>query len=239
MKVAVVTPTIGANTFGHCLQSVQNQTYPDLIHYVFIDGEEHHEKVIPILFASQKKHPKKLVVLEENVGKGWYGHRVYSACSFLVNADIICYLDEDNWYDSNHVQSLVDTIQSKQLDWAFSLRKIYDKNGEYICQDNCESLGKWPVYFNDQVFHIDTSSFAVKRDVAVTVGHAWYGQWGADRQFFGALKHFYPKFDCSGKYSLCYRLDGNTNSVPKEFFFEGNIANKHKYHDNFPWCQNV
>jgi hypothetical protein len=64
------------------------------------------------------------------------------------------------------------------------LRKIYDKQGNYICEDNCESLGKWPVYFNDEVFHVDTSSFAVKRDVAVRIGQSWYGQWGADRQFF-------------------------------------------------------
>ena len=66
--------------------------------------------------------------------------------------------------------------------------------------------------------HIDTSSFAVKRDVAVRIGHAWYGQWGADRQFFTNLKQNFPKFACTNTHSLCYRLDGNPNSVNKEFF---------------------
>jgi len=33
--------------------------------------------------------------------------------------------------------------------------KIYNKDGEYVCEDNCESLGKWPVYFNDDGKIID------------------------------------------------------------------------------------
>jgi hypothetical protein len=124
-------------------------------------------------------------------------------------------------------------------DWAYSLRKIYDKNGNYLCDDNCESLGKWPVFFNNEVFHIDTSSFAIRRDVAVRIGHAWYGQWGADRQFFGALRNNFPKFDCSNDYTMCYRLDGNPNSVTHEFFENGNAASAEKYSTNFPWKQGV
>jgi glycosyltransferase involved in cell wall biosynthesis len=233
MKVAVVTPTIGASTLTQCIESVQNQSYQDLTHYVFLDGEEHFSKVQMIGLDRDKKHPIKSIALQENVGKGWYGHRVYAACSFLVNADVICYLDEDNWYEPCHVEKLVRKIEEGN-DWAYSLRKIYDKNGEYICEDNCESLGKWPVYFNDSVFHIDTSSFAVRRDVAVAIGHAWYGQWGADRQFFGAIKQYYSKFACTNAHTSCYRLDGNPNSVSQEFFEQGNAIQSQKYNE-FPW----
>ena len=236
MKVAVVTPTIGAETLAQCIESVQNQTYQDLTHYVFLDGVEHYEKIHPILYESSGKRTIQTVELEENVGKGWYGHRVYAACSFLVNADVICYLDEDNWFEPNHVEKLVEVLEEGN-DWAYSLRKIYDKEGNYICEDNCESLGKWPVYFNPSVFHIDTSSFAVRRDVATRIGHAWYGQWGADRQFFGFLKQHYTKHQCSNEYSLCYRLDGNPKSVTKEFFEEGNKVLEEKYGKNFPWLQ--
>ena len=85
-------------------------------------------------------------------------------------------------------------------------------------------------------FHIDTSSFAVRRDVAVRIGHAWYGQWGADRQFFGALKSNFPKFDCTNAHTLNYRLDGNPNSVNKKFFFDGNAVMHRKYGEMpFPW----
>jgi glycosyltransferase involved in cell wall biosynthesis len=232
MKVAVVTPTIGSKTLTQCIQSVEEQTYENLTHYIFIDGEkEYGNKIWHQLEDATKV---KTIRLEENVGKGWYGHRVYAACSFLVDADVICYLDEDNWIDPNHIEELVKVLQEGNQ-WAYSLRKIYNKEGEYLCEDNCESLGKWPVYFNNEVFHIDTSSFAVRRDVAVNIGHAWYGQWGADRQFFSNLKRLFPKFDCSNQYSLCYRLDGNPNSVNLEFFENGNKVTEEKYNKNYPW----
>ena len=233
MKVAVVTPTIASDLLEQCVSSVDNQTYKNLTHYIFIDGCQYEPKAREILVGSSKT---RMVELEENVGRGWYGHRVYAACSFLVNADIICYLDEDNWYEPNHVEELVKAIETG-AQWAYSLRKIYDKHGNYICDDNCESLGKWPIYFNNDAYHIDTSSFAVRRDVAVNIGHAWYGQWGADRQFFSNLKKFFPNFECTGNHSLCYRLDGNANSVTSEFFEEGNKYTKEKYQGNYPWHQ--
>jgi glycosyltransferase involved in cell wall biosynthesis len=229
----VVTPTIGAKTLSECIQSVDAQTYENLTHYLFLDGREHESKIWHQLEGATKV---KTVRLEENVGQGWYGHRVYAACSFLVNADVICYLDEDNWIEPNHVEKLVQVLNEGN-DWAYSLRKIYDKEGNYLCEDNCESLGKWPVYFNDSVHHIDTSSFAVRRDVAVAIGHAWYGQWGADRQFFSNVKKVFPKYDCSNEYSLCYRLDGNENSVTQDFFEKGNEVTEQKYGKNYPWLK--
>jgi len=90
MKVAVVTPTIGSETLSHCIESVDNQSYGNLTHYLFLDGREHENKIWHQLEGASKV---KTIRLEENIGKGWYGHRVYAACSFLVNADIICYLD--------------------------------------------------------------------------------------------------------------------------------------------------
>ena len=233
MKVAVVTPTIGSTTLTQCVESVQNQTYSDLTHYIFLDGKENENKIWHQLEGAEKV---KTIRLEENVGKGWYGHRVYAACSFLVNADIICYLDEDNWYEADHVERLVDEIKQGRQ-WAYSLRNIYTKDGELLGQDNCESLGKWPVYFNGQVFHIDTSSFAVRRDVAISIGQAWYAQWGADRQFFGALKQHFTNYSCTGEHTLNYRLDGNPNSVTWDFFEKGNEIYQQKYQGNFPWKQ--
>lgn len=235
MKVAVVTPTIGSKHLKQCLESVQKQTYHDITHYVFVDGVDFQsavEQAISSLPGFDKS--VKTIVLEENVGKDWYGHRVYAACSFLVNADIICYLDEDNWLQPDHVEHLVKEIVAG-ADWAYSLRRIHNKEGEYICDDNCESLGKWPVFFDEQVYHIDTSCYGVRRDAAVRVGHSWYGQWGADRKFFHTLKTYFPNYSCTGKHSLSYRLDGNPNSVNKEFFGMGNAKNLERYQGAYPW----
>ena len=233
MKVAIVTPTIGGEHLSKCIESVDNQTYKDLVHYVFIDGKQYQEKVNTIIEGSSKV---RTVLLEDNIGKGWYGHRVYAACSFLVNADIIIYLDEDNYFEPCHVDKMVKKLE-EGFDWVYSLRRIVNKNGDFICEDNCESLGRWPVYFNEQVFHIDTSCFAIRRDIAVHIGHAWYGQWGADRQFFIAIKKHFPKYNCTINYTVNYRLYGNPNSVTEDFFIKGNTVQSQKYNNEFPWTK--
>ena len=234
MRVAVVTPTIGSDHLSQCLESIQNQTYGDVVSYVFLDGKEHFDKIYPVLSEASTEKKTRTIELQENIGKGWYGHRVYAACSFIVNADIICYLDEDNWIEPDHVESIVQTIKEGN-DWVYSLRKIVNKDGEYVCDDNCESLGKWPVYFNDKTFHVDTSCFGIRRDIAVRIGHAWYGQWGADRQFFSAVSDNFTKYNCTSKYTVNYRLDANPNSVNNEFFIKGNEVNSKRYRDEFPW----
>ena len=234
MKVAVVTPSINNEYFWRCLGSVQNQTYKNLEHYIFIDGKEHKNRVEDAIFFERCDKKVNTITLEKNIGKGWYGHRVYAACSFLVDADVICYVDEDNWLEPDHVENIVKKIE-EGYDWAYSLRNICDRKGNFLCQDNCESLGKYPVFHDDSQFHIDTSCFGIKKSVALQIGHAWYGQWGADRQFFSALRKYFTYFDCTNKYSLNYRLDGNPNSVTQEFFENGNKLNMVRYNNVLPW----
>lgn len=237
MKVAIVTPTVGSKHLERCINSVQTQMHVDTKHYIFVDGAEHEDQVNKIIEGSRLFDiPVIVSTLAENVGKdGWYGHRVYAASSFLVNADVICYLDEDNWLESNHVTELVRVMQEKDLDWAYSLRRIMGPAGNEVCRDDCESLGRWPAYVGEENYHIDTSCYMIKRDIATTIGHAWYYQWGADRRFFAALKQYFPKFDTSGFYSLCYRLGGNDGSVTEDFFVKGNDIMKERYPNGFPW----
>jgi hypothetical protein len=162
---------------------------------------------------------------------------VYAAFSYLVNADAIVFLDEDNWFEPDHIEKLVNVINNRLWDWSFSFRKIYDKAGNYLLDDNCESLGIYPVYFNKDVYHVDTSSYMVRREVAVSVAGGWYGQWGADRQYYQLLAEHFPDAGPSGAHSLCYRLDGNPNSVTKEFFEKGNAENLAKYSGKLPWLE--
>lgn len=242
-SVAVITPTIGKDTLKQCINSVRNQTFSGKIkHHVVLDGRENFGKVVEqIEVGTEDKIPTKnyeliRTILAENVGKNnWYGHRVYAAFSFLFNADAVVFLDEDNWFDPDHIESLVSTVNDHNLDWAFSYRKIYDKDGNYLVHDNCESLGVHPAYVGENVFHVDTSSYLIRKDVAVRVGGAWYGQWGADRQYFSVLVQHFQEFLPSQKHSLCYRLDGNENSVNAEFFERGNKVMHDKYGDNLPW----
>jgi hypothetical protein len=128
---------------------------------------------------------------------------------------------------------MINNLELTNSDWVYSLRNICDKDGNFICQDNCESLGKWEAWTN--CYHIDTNCYCFTNKVAVTIAGAWHGGWGQDRVVFQALKQYFPNFSCNGEYTVNYRLDGNSGSVSKEFFEQGNSIIFAKYKQNFPW----
>lgn len=232
-SIGILTPTIGSPELLDCIKSVQSQTLP-VKHYLVIDGKEHLDAVASIINRVEDDcvHLRK-IVLEENVGKGWYGHRVFASVPCLMNVDYTLYLDEDNWILPHHVESLYRTLQDSKAQWAYSLRKIYSKEGTYLLDDHCESLGHWTSYQNYE--HIDTSCFFLPTAIARTFGPAWYGQWGADRQFFAALRQHVPSYACSRQHTLCYRLAGNPGSVTGEFFQAGNQIMSERYPTGYPW----
>jgi glycosyltransferase involved in cell wall biosynthesis len=239
--VTVITPTIGSPKLLDAVESIKAQTYKHINHLIVIDGPEYASTVYGILPLDRNRRDDKNindVIAPYNTGSdGFYGHRIYAAYPHLVNSDYIFFLDEDNWYAPDHVESLVKVLE--QNDFAYSLRQIYDENKNYLCDDNCESLGKWPIYFthgNEESFLIDTSSFAFRREFLIKVSQFWHHGWGGDRNFFYNVKD-HCKWDTNGKHSLCYRLDGNPNSVTANFFEKGNKSMSVIYGDKFPWIK--
>lgn len=242
-SVTIITPTIGSDYLAKNAASVQTQDFSGkLTHLIVVDGAEHADivdtRLTNLAFATKDgfKHNINQCVLPGNVGgKGFYGHRVYAAFSFLVNTDAVIFLDEDNWLEPSHVQDLVNALNGGPVEWAYSLRKIYDKEGNYLLDDNCESLGAHIAYTNTN--HVDTSAYIVRTESLVKVCGAWYGKWGADRQFLSALAAAFPQAGATQKHTLCYRLDGNEGSVTKEFFEQGNAKMKERYPNGFPWVK--
>ena len=135
-KVTVITATTGNHQLYDAAKSVNSQTYSNFEHIVVIDKPEATKKVNDMLQGFQCN----IVNVPYNTGhSGYNGHRIYGAFSYLVDGDYLCFLDEDNWFEDNHIESLVKTIQQGN-EWAYSLRKIVDQTGNYICNDDCESL---------------------------------------------------------------------------------------------------
>ena len=216
MSVTVVIPTTGADTLYDAVGSALSQVYENTRVLVVVDGPEFEDRTYHLLQHYDGDSRLSFMVLPENVGaNGFYGHRVYAAIGHLINTDYLCFLDQDNWFDPEHVSSLVNTIERKALDWAYSYRKIVDKQGQLICEDKCESLGKITHF-------VDTNCYMLSRQVAVNVGHVWNGKWGQDRVFYDVASKYFPNFDGSGLYTVNYRLAGNDGSVTKEFFLNGN-----------------
>ena len=231
MKVAVITPTIGNQKLSDCLKSVDNQTYDNLTHYIFIDGQEHRQKVHALIEGATKV---KTVELEENVGKGWYGHRVFAACSFLVNADIIVYLDEDNWFEPDHIPSMVKLLEEKNLDWCYSLRKIVDKEGNFLFNDDCDSLGEYPSWKYGHKF-VDMNCYLFKNCVISQTAHVMFDlvrTYDGDKNLFKEVSNRYPNFAGTGKYTVNYRM---TRPNQEDWYKEGNEVMNKRYSISFPW----
>ena len=233
MSATVIIPTTGASELSDAVGSVLNQTYETKC-YVVADGVKHHSKTRLITDNFLNKRNLERCFLPINVGaNGFYGHRVYAAFTHLIDTDYVLYLDQDCWFEPNHVQSCIETIEKNDLDWSYSLRKVYNKDGKYLCNDDCESLGKWKTYHG--VNHIDTNCYCIKTSVAIKLAQVWHGGWGQDRVFLSVLAQHFPKFECTGEYTLNYKVDGNAGSVNAEFFFNGNEVMKQKYNGVFPW----
>jgi glycosyltransferase involved in cell wall biosynthesis len=226
----VITPSVGSPKLADAIDSVKKQTYKNLRHLIVSDGKD-----VKVPFHSDIDY----LQLPYNTGaNGFNGQRIYASVPHLVNADYVFFLDEDNWYLSDHVETLVNTLEQGN-DFAYSLRKVFDGNGNYVCDDNCESLGKWPIYFshNNPQYLIDTSSYAFTKDFIKNTCHLWHsGAWGEDRRYLYAVMQ-HARFDTSGKHTLCYRTDGNPGSVKPNFFIEGNKVQEQYYKDGFPWLK--
>lgn len=237
--VTVITPSIGSEKLLDAIMSVKKQTY-GCKHLLVVDGPEYWDRVVNMCGSDGCE----IVQTPENTGKTggeFYGHRIYAAYPHLVNSDYILFLDEDNWYEPDHVASLIETIEKKNLDFSYSLRKIFSPDKKYLCDDNCESLGKWEIFMSRHSPHgkqylIDTSSFCFKREFIQKTCHSWHSGWGGDRRFLYSVKDN-ANYYTNGKHTLCYRLDGNPNSVTKEFFVEGNKTQEQYYGGRYPWIK--
>lgn len=239
-SVVVVTPTVGSPELKDCIESVLNQDYKNVEHLLVVDGAKYKESAEAVLSSLDLPDSIHVVFLPYNTGWGAVtGHRIISAFSHLVDSDYVMFLDEDNMIEPNHITSLIKTIESGDYDWVYSLRKIYSKDGEYICDDDCESLGRWPIAAADGNGHlVDTSCYFYKTQFIRDTGHIWDHGWGGDRRYYhiitSVLNH--NKFRCSGESTLKYRLGGNENSVKKEFFTTLNQTVKNLYGDTpLPW----
>lgn len=238
-SVAVIVPTIGTDKLEKCLDSIQAQTYGNLATILVADGVpvQNAEFIYRLIDQSVYTKEQQVIWLPYNTGgDGYYGHRIYASIPHLLNHDYILFLDEDNWYEPNHIDDIVKTFQENpEAQFVHSLRNICGEGTEFICRDDCESLGAHPVWFNEAEHLIDTSTYAFRRDFIQHTCGLWHSKWGGDRKFFYSVRG--TPFACTGKYTVNYRLDGNPNSVKKEFFLEGNEVMSNKYNGVFPWAR--
>lgn len=237
-RVTVITPTTGTRYLQQNLESVAAQTYGNLTHLVVSDGPDNEDRIGNRVKSFDRT---TFLALPHNTGhSGYNGHRIYGAMSYLAEADYVCFLDEDNWLEPNHVEDLIKVTE--KYDWAFSFRKIVDSEGNYICNDDCESLGLWPTCISEQEYFLDTGCYFLPTKIAVQISSAWYrrarhpdDQPEMDRLIMHYLRQYNFTYNGSMEYSLNYRVGNRSDSVKAEFFLRGNEILKQKYPAGYPW----
>jgi hypothetical protein len=229
--VTVITATIGTEYLKQAVESVNNQTYPNIQHLIVIDGKEHVSKV------EKSTDSGDTLILPYNTGAdGFNGHRIYGAANYIAKGDYICYLDEDNWYQPNHIEELVKVATPNS--WSYSFRRIMNGAGEFICNDDCESLGLWPSILNDHF--VDVNCYFFPKNMAVFFSPLWYRRARkdvpeVDRLLCQTLMQKKFPVTISKNYSVNYRAGSTENSVNTFFFLNGNADMVKKHGIILPW----
>jgi len=193
MKVAVVTPYYKENdeVLRRCCSSVARQTYP-ATHFVVADGFPRQNAFdgFPIRHSS-------LPFAHRDFGNT---PRTVGALSALNQGfDAIALLDADNWYEPNHIESLVSALKRAGAHVAASYRNFYLPDGTFVDVEDAEDMAH---------SHIDTSSFVFTKNAA----HI-FPLWGmmepsvapfCDRVVFWALQSLNVSIAWSGMKTLNY-----------------------------------
>jgi hypothetical protein len=246
MNCVVITPTTGSPHLAKAMESTNTQPCE---HWIVIDGEEHAQKVADILKAGDYVN-KRIILLPHNTGRpkefhskmprgregeeGSYfnGHRIYSAMSYLINQPYVMFLDEDNWYDSNHVAMMLE-MMSGNLNWCYTLRRLVGQEGNVIGEDDCDSLG---VFANWKgVNCVDMNCYIFKTRFLIDISQSLFTGHKADKSLYRAAFAKNDPFEplgCTGISTVNYRL-----SRPNQYkwFEEGNKKMHDLYNGNFPW----
>lgn len=241
----VIVATVGKPTLTRTVQSVLDQTHDNVRCLVVVDGPQFEAQADIALSLIDHQGRVDTLYLPQNTGSnGFVCHRIYGSVPYLVNEEWIFFCDDDNWYEPDHVRNLVKACIENQASWGFSLRNIHC-DGQFLCRDDCESLGYWPVWFDPNFAHIDTNCYCLNRQLAVKVAPRWHKSRRApdgkilpspDTELCNYLIKAAPNNVMVPEYSVNYELGSWDLTVKPGFFEDGNAAMMAKYDGKLPWA---
>jgi len=229
---AVVTVTKGDRHWelSNCAAAIRAQYYP-CNHYILCDGN--FDNFVKI----KKEYPEaKVCYWDAKIGgDGWAGQRWLSAAPQLITEEVTFFCNDDDWFSQNHVSSIMEKID-QGYDWAYSLRSIYDKEGNFLFEDNCEALGELHDSWNIPGHHfVDWCMWGMKtsylKQLAIILNQP---DPQVDRHFYHAATQIVPNFTSTNKHTFNFRLGGECG-VQKEFFEMGNHSLLQRFNGKLPW----
>jgi glycosyltransferase involved in cell wall biosynthesis len=148
MKIAIITPYHNPSCpdLKQCIDSVKAQTYGPLMHITIGDGCD-----LATTISDADVYNIPLPSRINNYGDTPRSIGVVYA--FSLGADAVIFLDSDNWFAPNHIESLVECYQKTGADVITCRRYLTHLNGdilgvcpesdgEIFCDTNCLMVTK-------------------------------------------------------------------------------------------------
>ncbi|MEO8849128.1 MAG: glycosyltransferase family 2 protein [Casimicrobiaceae bacterium] len=200
--VAIVIATIVRPTLAQAIHSVYAQRFDGRIQVMLgIDRWEGERALVEQLVAQRPSHIAVTTLdlgystSQRNGGQypSAFGGALKTILSFAANSRHVAYLDDDNFYEPDHLSTLLAAIDGRA--WAFSLRNFVDGASDApLCVDTWESVGPGVgVYRDAHGGFVDANCYLIDARQCSDVFPEWAmtrypGGSGGDRQVFEKLR---------------------------------------------------
>ena len=235
---AVIIPTTLRPTLLQAVRSVFTQDWAGRIQILI--GADIVTGDVSLIDRLREECPERMAITYLDLGYSTsiahggtgpnpYGGNLRALLSFAANSDLICYLDDDNWWAQHHVSDLTQAIEG--YEWAYSYRWLVDgADDRVLCVDDFESVGPGRGIHNEKFGgFVDTNCLMINRRHCMEILPNWSIPFirdgsGEDRRVFDALKRT-RSVGWTTRPSVYYRLNpGRGISKPlNKLFRERNI----------------
>ncbi len=201
--IAVVIPTVARESLLRAARSVFAQDCRNTIHLLIGVDIDRHSQAAALRTQIYAECPENCQITwldpgfstskrNGGVHSCHFGGAMRTILSFLANAPVVAYLDDDDWYGPDHLREILDAIDGKQ--WAYTLSYYADgDSGKALCVDEIESVGVGSGIYQERFGgFVRPSALAINKLELASVLHFWsasigpHGD-GEDRLVFEAL----------------------------------------------------
>jgi len=200
--IAVIIATVARPTLAQAIRSVYTQRFAGRVQIMV--GIDRWEGDRAQFEALATECPSHIAVTQVDLGYSTshrhgglypssYGGSLKTILSYAANSRHVAYLDDDNWYEPDHLATLLKAVHG--MAWAFALRNFIEAgSGDLLCADTWESVGPdRGVFAKAQGGFVDTNCFVIDTQKCADVFPEWAmtrftGGTGGDRQVLARLR---------------------------------------------------
>lgn len=153
--ITVITPTTGKESLFNSINSLKNQKHPVPINHIILwDNRREGKFLFPdssgkvsipsTLEVEEGSYSSNCIVIKDDFINGRAAGSSLRAVGLMIaNTEWVTFMDDDVMWDSNHAESILDSI--KNSEWGFCKRRIWtdtDEGYECLGIDEFESVGE-------------------------------------------------------------------------------------------------